>query len=134
MLRFNENNEVIQEQEYRAVLVGLELNKDISYSMQERAEYRVDGERMADFINVGFGNMVNGDKIISMVSTDAAPIKRMIQNARDEGKAVDATCGRRTRAVLVMESGHLILSALTTDTLSSRCHSKRNDEDEENER
>ena len=44
---------------------------------------------MADFINVGFGNMVNGDKIISMVSTDAAPIKRMIQNARDEGKAVD---------------------------------------------
>ena len=85
---------------------------------------------MADFINVGFGNMVNGDKIISMVSTDAAPIKRMIQNARDEGKAVDATCG----AVLVMESGHLILSALTTDTLSSRCHSKRNDEDEENER
>ena len=75
-----------------------------------------------------------GDKIISMVSTDAAPIKRMIQNARDEGKAVDATCGRRTRAVLVMESGHLILSALTTDTLSSRCHSKRNDEDEENER
>ena len=63
---------------------------------------------MADFINVGFGNMVNGDKIISMVSTDAAPIKRMIQNARDEGKAVDATCGRRTRAVLVMESGHLI--------------------------
>ena len=51
---------------------------------------------MADFINVGFGNMVNGDKIISMVSTDAAPIKRMIQNARDEGKAVDATCGRRT--------------------------------------
>ena len=50
---------------------------------------------MADFINVGFGNMVNGDKIISMVSTDAAPIKRMIQNARDEGKAVDATCGRR---------------------------------------
>ena len=115
----------------------------ISYLLAEKmkiivqrtgAEYRVDGERMADFINVGFGNMVNGDKIISMVSTDAAPIKRMIQNARDEGKAVDATCGRRTRAVLVMESGHLILSALTTDTLSSRCHSKRNDEDEENER
>lgn len=89
---------------------------------------------MADFINVGFGNMVNGDKIISMVSTDAAPVKRMIQNARDEGKAVDATCGRRTRTVIVMESDHLILSALTTDTLSSRCHNKRSDEDEENER
>ena len=85
---------------------------------------------MADFINVGFGNMVNGDKIISMVSTDAAPVKRMIQNARDEGKAVDATCGRRTRTVLVMESDHLILSALTTDTLSSRCHNKRSDEEQ----
>ena len=65
--------------------------------------------------------MVNKDKIISMVSTDAAPIKRMIQTARDEGKAVDATCGRRTRTVLVMESGHIVLSALTTDTLSARC-------------
>ena len=61
--------------------------------------------------------MVNGDKIISMVSTNAAPIKRMIQNARDEGRAVDATCGRRTRTVLVMESGHLVLSALTTETI-----------------
>ena len=90
--------------------------------------------RMSYFIYVVFVIMLNGDKIISMVSTDAAPIKRMIQNARDEGKAVDATCGRRTRTVLVMESDHLILSALTTDTLSSRCHNKRSDEDEENER
>ena len=65
--------------------------------------------------------MVNGDKIISMVSTDAAPIKRIIQNARDEGRAVDATCGRRTRTVLVMESGHLVLSALTTETIATRC-------------
>ncbi|MCI6858340.1 MAG: DUF370 domain-containing protein [Eubacterium sp.] len=90
---------------------------------------------MTGFINVGFGNMVNGDKIISMVSTEAAPIKRLIQNARDEGKAVDATCGRRTRTVLIMESGHLILSALTTDTLSARCHGKKNDmsEGEEDE-
>ena len=61
---------------------------------------------MADFINVGFGNMVNGDKIISMVSTDAAPIKRMIQNARDEGKAVDATCGRRDRKSTRLNSSH----------------------------
>ena len=58
--------------------------------------------------------MVNGDKIVSMVSTEAAPIKRMIQTSRDEGKAVDATCGRRTRTALVMESGHVVLSALTT--------------------
>jgi regulator of extracellular matrix RemA (YlzA/DUF370 family) len=73
------------------------------------------------FIGIGFGNVVNKDKIVSMVSTDAAPIKRMIQNARDEGMAVDATCGRRTRTVLVMESGHLVLSALTTETLTARC-------------
>ena len=73
------------------------------------------------FIGIGFGNVVNRNKIVSMVSTDAAPIKRMIQNARDEGMAVDATCGRRTRTVLVMESGHLVLSALTTDTLTARC-------------
>ena len=86
---------------------------------------------MAQLINIGFGNMVNGDKIISMVSTDAAPIKRMIQNARDEGMAVDATCGRRTRTVLVMESGHLVLSALTTDTIAARWGGRKYDGREE---
>ena len=86
---------------------------------------------MAHLINIGFGNMVNGDKIISMVSTDAAPIKRMIQNARDEGQAVDATCGRRTRTVLVMESGHLVLSALTTDTIAARWGGQKYDGREE---
>ena len=77
-----------------------------------------------NLINVGFNNMVNGSKIISVVSTDAAPIKRMIQTARDEGRAVDATCGRRTRAVLVMESGHLVLSALTTETIAARARNE----------
>ena len=86
---------------------------------------------MAHLINIGFGNMVNGDKIISMVSTDAAPIKRMIQNARDEGRAVDATCGRRTRTVLVMESSHLVLSALTTETIAARCQNRKIEENEE---
>ncbi len=75
---------------------------------------------MSKLMNVGFGNMVNVDKIISVVSTDAAPIKRMIQAARDEGRAIDATCGRKTKSVLVMESGHLVLSAMTTDTISKR--------------
>lgn len=76
-------------------------------------------------VNIGFNNMVNGAKIISVVSTDAAPIKRMIQTARDEGKAVDATCGRKTKSVLVMESGHLVLSALTTETITARCQEKK---------
>lgn len=89
---------------------------------------------MAHLMNIGFGNMVNSDKIISLVSTDAAPIKRMIQNARDEGMAVDATCGRRTRTVLVMESGHLVLSALTTETIAARCYDKKmNGKEEEND-
>lgn len=76
-------------------------------------------------VNVGFNNMVNGSAIIAVVSSDAAPIKRMIQTARDEGRAVDATCGRRTRAVLVMESGHLILSALTTETIAARLQDEK---------
>jgi hypothetical protein len=76
-------------------------------------------------VNVGFNNMVNGSAIIAVIGTDAAPIKRMIQTARDEGRAVDATCGRRTRAVLVMESGHLILSALTTETIAARCQDEK---------
>ena len=86
---------------------------------------------MAHLINIGFGNMVNGDKIISMVSTDAAPIKRMIQNARDEGMAVDATCGRRTRTALVMESGHVVLSALTPETIAARWGGRKYDGREE---
>ena len=87
--------------------------------------------RTDSFIGIGFGNVVNKDKIVSMVSTDAAPIKRMIQNARDEGRAVDATCGRRTKTVLVMESGHLVLSALTTETLASRCRGQTEEDCDE---
>lgn len=75
--------------------------------------------------------MVNGDRIVSMVSTEAAPIKRMIQTSRDEGKAVDATCGRRTRTALVMESGHVVLSALTTETIAARCYDRKNEAKEE---
>ena len=91
--------------------------------------------RPASFVNIGFGNLVNLDKIVSMVSTAAAPIKRMIQTARDEGRAVDATCGRRTRSVLVMDSGHLVLSALTTYTLAIRCRrpDMEDREEEDNE-
>ena len=86
---------------------------------------------MAHLINIRFGNMVNGDKIVSMVSTEAAPIKRMIQTSRDEGKAVDATCGRRTRTALVMKSGHVVLSALTTETIATRCFDRKNEAREE---
>lgn len=79
---------------------------------------------MLRFINVGYGNSVNGDKVISIVAPEAAPIKRMIQQAKDEGKAVDATCGRKTRAVLVMENGSIVLSALLPDTILNRYYGK----------
>ncbi len=87
--------------------------------------------REEPFLNIGFGNMVRSDKIVSMMSADAAPIKRMVQFARDEGRAVDGTCGRKTRTVIVMDSGHLVLSALNSDTLSGRSSRERNDSNEE---
>lgn len=73
-------------------------------------------------VNVGYGNVVNMNKVISIVRADAAPIKRMIQNAKDAGLAVDATCGRKTKCILVMDSGHLVLSALLPETIESRVH------------
>lgn len=75
---------------------------------------------MNRLINVGFGNVVNSNKIVSIISPDAAPVKRMVQTAKDTGMAIDATCGRRTKAVIVTDSGHLILSSLLPDTITAR--------------
>lgn len=71
-------------------------------------------------LNIGFGNVVSANKLVSIVSPEAAPIKRLVQEAKDNKTAIDATCGRRTRAVLIMDSGHIILSAIQPETLSSR--------------
>ena len=71
-------------------------------------------------INIGFGNIVSAERIISIVSPEAAPIKRMIQEAKDAKTAIDATCGRRTRAVVIMDSGHVILSAVQPETVAAR--------------
>lgn len=71
-------------------------------------------------INIGYGNMVSAERIVTIVSPESAPIKRLVQEARDDGRAIDATYGRKTRAVIVMDSGHIILSSLITDTLASR--------------
>lgn len=79
---------------------------------------------MNRLINIGYGNIVNVDRIIGIISPEAAPVKRMVQNAKDNGLAVDATCGRRTRAVLVMDSGHLMLSALLPETIAGRVNLK----------
>ena len=79
-----------------------------------------------NLVNVGFGNIVLVNRIISIVNPDSAPIKRMIQEAKDSKKAIDATCGRKTRAVIVMDSGNIVLSALQTETISSRIDKDNN--------
>ncbi|MBT2654309.1 MULTISPECIES: extracellular matrix/biofilm regulator RemA [Bacillaceae] len=71
-------------------------------------------------INIGFGNIVSANRIISIVSPESAPIKRIIQDARDRGSLIDATYGRRTRAVIVMDSDHVILSAVQPETVANR--------------
>lgn len=71
-------------------------------------------------INIGFGNIVSANRIISIVSPESAPIKRIVQDAKDKGMAVDATYGRRTRAVIIMDSGHVILSAVQPENVAGR--------------
>lgn len=71
-------------------------------------------------INIGYGNMISPARIITIVSPESAPIKRLIQEARDSGMVIDATFGRKTRAVIIMDSGHVVLSSLITDTLAAR--------------
>lgn len=71
-------------------------------------------------VNIGFGNIVSAERIIAIVSPESAPIKRMVQEAKDNKTAVDATYGRRTRAVLIMDSGHIILSAVQPETVGAR--------------
>ena len=71
-------------------------------------------------INIGFGNAVNADRIVAVVSPEAAPVKRIVQVAKDNGNAVDATCGRKTRSVIVCDSGHVILPALRPESLCGK--------------
>lgn len=72
------------------------------------------------FINIGFGNMVSAGRIIAVAAPDSAPIKRLVQDAKEEGRVIDASCGRRTRAVIITDSEHVILSAIQTETLTNR--------------
>ncbi|MBE6854882.1 MAG: DUF370 domain-containing protein [Ruminococcus sp.] len=71
-------------------------------------------------INIGFGNMVSSARVIAIVSPESAPIKRIVQDARDQGRLIDATYGRRTRAVIVTDSDHVILSAIQPETVAGR--------------
>lgn len=71
-------------------------------------------------ISIGFGNLVSAERIVSVITPDSAPLKRLVQDAKDSGRAVDATCGRKTRAVIITDSEHVILSALTAETVVER--------------
>lgn len=82
-------------------------------------------------INIGFGNMVSANKLIAIVSPESAPIKRIVQDARDNGMLIDATYGRRTRAVIIMDSDHVILSAIQPETVANRVIDEEKEEDDE---
>ena len=87
------------------------------------------------FINVGFGNMVAADRVVALVSPDSAPMKRLVSEAREGGRIIDVTCGRRTRSIIITDSDHVILSATQPETISNRLADEIDDieeaEDEE---
>ena len=83
-------------------------------------------------VNIGFGSLINAGRILAVVDTDSAPIKRVVQEARDRGMLIDASYGRKTRAVVLMDTDHVILSALTTQALGDRWQGKMTEETEEN--
>jgi hypothetical protein len=89
------------------------------------------GDAGMRLVNIGFGNMISAQRLISIVGPDSAPVKRMIQEAREAGRLIDATYGRRTKAVLIMDSAHVILSALQPETVAGRIGGKETETNEE---
>ena len=86
------------------------------------------------FINIGFGNMVSAGRIVAIAPPDSAPVKRLVQDAKEEGRVIDVSCGRRTRSVIVTDSDHVILSAIQAETITNRLATDlADDEDEEAE-
>ena len=85
------------------------------------------------FINIGFGNMVSAGRIVAIAAPDSAPIKRLVQDARDDGRVIDVSCGRRTRAVIITDSEHVILSAIQAETITNRLATDEADDSETEE-
>ena len=88
---------------------------------------------MMKFINIGFGNMVSAGRIVAIASPDSAPVKRLVQDAREDGRVIDVSCGRRTRAVIITDSDHVILSAIQAETITNRLASDVADGEEDPE-
>ncbi len=85
------------------------------------------------FINIGFGNMVSANRIVAIAGPDSAPIKRLVQDAKEDDRVIDVSCGRRTRAVIITDSDHVILSAIQAETITNRLASDADDDGEETE-
>ena len=85
------------------------------------------------FINIGFGNMVSAGRIVAIASPDSEPIKRLVRDAKDSGRVIDVSCGRRTRAVIITDSDHVILSAIQSETIAGRLDDTETMDDEESE-
>ena len=83
------------------------------------------------FINIGFGNMVSASRIVAIAGPDSAPIKRLVQDAKDDNRVIDVSCGRRTRAVIITDSEHVILSASQAETITNRLTGGDSSDDEE---
>lgn len=77
-----------------------------------------------EFVSVGFGNAISKDKIVAVLTQDSAPIKRIVQDAKEKSVLIDATCGRKTKSVIVMNSGHVVLSGLQLETITNRLSEK----------
>ena len=85
------------------------------------------------FINVGFGNMVSAGRVVAIASPDSEPVKRLVRDAKDDGRVIDVSCGRRTRSVIITDSDHVILSAIESKTIAGRLGGRDDDEDDEDE-
>ena len=85
------------------------------------------------FINIGFRNMVSAGRIVAIASPDSEPVKRLVRDAKEEGRVIDVSCGRRTRAVIITDSEHVILSAIQTETITNRLSSDEDTEDDTSE-
>ena len=88
---------------------------------------------MMKFIKIRFGNMMSAGRVVAIASPDSAPVKRLVQDAREEGRVIDVSCGRRTRAVIITDSDHVILSAIQTETITNRLSSDEVDDEEAEE-
>ncbi len=80
-------------------------------------------------VNIGFGNMISAERMIAIVSPESAPIKRIVQDSKERGVLIDATCGRKTRTVIIMESDHVVLSALQPETVANRFNNQGDQDD-----